>query len=174
MSGLDPANLPLINDQLTQLRRRKEHLQAELRAARAASRDSDERALRKWATERITGLADAMAGRRNEHVRRVIASYIDEIVVFPTERRGIMRLDAGLAAYEPVGPERVELRLCARLGCRSADFHVHVVLLAIVAERNGLVGALRTIEDYARHGLAPVVADADMVERLAVAVMDLE
>ena len=98
MTGLDPANLPMINDQLTQLRRRKEHLQAELRAARAASRGTDEPALRKWAAERITGLTDAVAGRRNERVRRVIASYIDEIVVYPTERRGVMRLNAGLAA----------------------------------------------------------------------------
>jgi len=119
MTGLDPANLPMINDQFTQLRRRKEHLQAELRAARAASRGTDDRALRKWAAERITGLADAVAGRRNERVRRVIASYIDEIVVYPTERRGVMRLNAGLAALvgdaplapnasdRPVGRSRV-------------------------------------------------------------------
>ena len=30
------------------------------------------------AAERITGLADAVAGRRNERVRRVIASYYRE------------------------------------------------------------------------------------------------
>jgi DNA-binding transcriptional ArsR family regulator len=64
--------------------------------------------------------------------------------------------------------------LCARLGCLSADFHIHFVLLAIIAERNGLVGALRAIADYARYSLAPVVAYADVVERFAVAVVDLE
>ena len=56
----------------------------------------------------------------------------------------------------------------------SADVHVHVVLLAIVDKRDGFVGALRAIEDNARHGLTPVVAYADVVERLTVAVVDLE
>lgn len=64
-------------------------------------------------------------------------------------------------------------------GCRawvtvSAQFDVHVVLLAVVDERDGLVGALRAIEDHACHGLVPVVAYADVMERLAVAVVDLE
>ena len=81
LTGLDPANLPLINDRLTQLRQRKEQLQRELRAAMTVGRQFDESALRRWATERITGLADAIDGRRNERVRRVLTSYVDEIIV---------------------------------------------------------------------------------------------
>jgi ABC-type lipoprotein release transport system permease subunit len=60
------------------------------------------------------------------------------------------------------------------LALLSAYFHVHVVLSAIVAERDGLVGVLRTVKDHAGHGFSPVVAYADVVERLAVAVVDLE
>jgi hypothetical protein len=85
-ANIDPANLMLLNDRLTQLRRRKEHLQRELRAARTAARGVDTKGLRKWAAERITGVADAMAGRRNEQVRRVIATYIDQIMVYPTTK----------------------------------------------------------------------------------------
>lgn len=103
MANIDPANLPLLNERLTQLRRRKEHLQADLRAAKAASRDLDEKGLRRWARERIGGLADAMAGRRNEHVRRVLGTYIDEIVINPTTKTGVMRVNAGLAALVAAG-----------------------------------------------------------------------
>ncbi|KAA0219127.1 MAG: hypothetical protein EDS66_17805 [Planctomycetota bacterium] len=83
--------------------RGKEYLQADLRAAKAASRDLDEKGLRRWARERIGGLADAMAGRRNEHVRRVLGTYIDEIVVHPTTKTGVMRVNAGLAALVAAG-----------------------------------------------------------------------
>ncbi|HED54975.1 MAG TPA: hypothetical protein ENJ00_12365 [Phycisphaerales bacterium] len=94
LSGLDPANLTLVNDRLTQLRRRKEQLQRELRAANAASRPFDEAALRRWATERISGLAEAIEGRRNERVRRVLTSYIDEIVIWPSTKTGLLRVNA--------------------------------------------------------------------------------
>ena len=97
MSGIDPANLPMLNERLTQLRRRKEHLQAELRAAKSATQDFDEKGLRRWAQERIGGLADAMAGHRNEQVRRVLAAYVGEIVIFPAMKTGVMRVNAGLA-----------------------------------------------------------------------------
>jgi hypothetical protein len=56
----------------------------------------------------------------------------------------------------------------------SADIHVHVVLLTVVEKWDGSIGALHAIEDNPRHGITPVVADADVVERLAVAVVDLE
>ncbi len=44
-----------------------------------------------------------MAGRRNEHVRRVLGTYIDEIVVHPTTKTGVMRVNAGLAALVAAG-----------------------------------------------------------------------
>ena len=95
-ASIEPANLVLLNDRLTQLRRRKEHLQRELRVAKATARGVDAKGLRKWARERITGLADAMAGRRNETVRRVLASYVDEIVIYPTTKSGELRLNPSL------------------------------------------------------------------------------
>lgn len=98
-ASIDPANLVLLNDRLTQLRRRKEHLQRELRVAKATARGVDAKGLRKWAQERITGLADAIAGRRNEQVRRVLASYVDEIVVYPSSKTGVLRVNAALAAF---------------------------------------------------------------------------
>ena len=71
------------------------------------------------------------------------------------------------------------LKSCRRAGDRgrvtvSADIHVHVVLLTVVEKWDGSIGALHAIEDNPRHGITPVVADADVVERLAVAVVDLE
>ncbi len=104
LSGLVPANLPLVNDRLTQLRHRRERLQRERRAAATVSRPFDELAIRRWATERIAGLAGAIDGRRNEHVRRVLTSYVDEIVIWPSTKTGLLRvsalapgLDGGLA-----------------------------------------------------------------------------
>ena len=98
LANIAPANLPLLNDRLTQLRRRKEHLQNEVRASKAVARDNDEKGLRRWARERISALADAMAGRRNELVRRVLASYVDEILIYPSTKKGVMRVNHGLAA----------------------------------------------------------------------------
>jgi hypothetical protein len=68
---------------------------------------------------------------------------------------------------------------CNRAGERrhvtvSADVHVHVVLLTVVEKWDGSVGALDAVEDNPRHRITAVVADADVVERLAVAVVDLE
>ena len=100
LTGLDPANLPLVNDRLTQLRRRKEQLQRERRVAKTASRPFDELAIRRWATERISGLADAIDGRRNEHVRRVLTSYVDEIVIWPSTKTGILRVNAFAAGLQ--------------------------------------------------------------------------
>ena len=68
---------------------------------------------------------------------------------------------------------------CGRAGERrrvtvSADVHVHVVLLTVVEKWDGSIGALHAIENNPRHRITPVVADADVVKRLAVAVVDLE
>ncbi|MCC6679129.1 MAG: zinc ribbon domain-containing protein [Phycisphaerales bacterium] len=96
LTGLDPANLPLINDRLSQLRRRKEHLQRQLRAAK--SDGPDEKALRKWATERIGLLAEMAAGRRDDAVRRALASYVDEITIDPATKTGVLVVNAHIAA----------------------------------------------------------------------------
>ena len=106
VNGIDPANMPLINDRLTQLRKKKEHLQRELRATKAVTTGTDRAALERWARERITGLADAASGRRNEKVRRVMASYIDEIVVWPSTKTGVLRVNAALAGLLGLAPNR--------------------------------------------------------------------
>lgn len=79
LTGTVPANLPLLNDRLTQLRRRKEHLQEQKRAAETTS--LDEKTLRKWAGERIGMLREICAGRRDEKARQVLASYVDKNVI---------------------------------------------------------------------------------------------
>jgi hypothetical protein len=56
----------------------------------------------------------------------------------------------------------------------SAYVHVHVVLSAIVDEWDVLVGALLAVEDNACYTHAAVVADGDVMECLAVAIVDLE
>ena len=93
-TNIDPANLPLLNDRLTQLRQRKEHLEREFDAARAPGGRVDEAALRQWALERIGGLADAMNGRRDETVRNVLASYVEAIEVKPSSKSGVMLVNA--------------------------------------------------------------------------------
>ena len=96
LTGLDPANLPLVNDRLTAMRKREEHIQRELRASKASANGTDDKALTRWARERIDGLVDAMAGRRNERVRRALASYIDEIVIWPGTKTGVLRVNPAL------------------------------------------------------------------------------
>ncbi len=97
--NLDPANLTLLNERLTQLRLRKECLEHELRAARQSSRGHDAGALREWAREQLAGLQDAMAGTRNDRTRDVIATYVDRITIWPSEKRGELVLNA---AAEPL------------------------------------------------------------------------
>ena len=67
---------------------------------RAAARPFDELAIRRWATERITGLADAIDGRRNERVRRVLTSYVDEIIIWPSTKTGLLRVNAFAAGLQ--------------------------------------------------------------------------
>jgi len=64
-------------------------------------------------------------------------------------------------------PEVADAVELTKLASLSAYFHVHVVLLAIIDKRDGLGGALRAIEDNARHGFTTLFAYADVVERLA-------
>ena len=90
---IDPANLPLLNDRLTQLRLRKECLEKELRAARQPDGKLDAQALRQWARTQLAGLQAAMNGTRSDQTRNVIATYVDRIVVWPSEKRGEMRLN---------------------------------------------------------------------------------
>jgi site-specific DNA recombinase len=92
--SLDPANLALLNDRLTQLRLRKEALEEELREARRATAgDQDIASMREWAKTQLAGLRDAMNGVRNDYTRNVIASYVERIVVWPSQKRGQMLLN---------------------------------------------------------------------------------
>ncbi len=91
-ASIDPANLALLNDKLTQLRLRKEHLEQELAAARLAGPSRDERTIRQWAKRQLAGLADALNGRRDDEARRVLGSYVERITVWPSTKRGEMAL----------------------------------------------------------------------------------
>ncbi len=95
ITHLDPANLALVNDKLTAFRKRKEYLQEQVRGAEATEASLDEKALRRFATERVGLLSEAMAGRRDEKVRQVMASYIDEIVIEPATKTGYLAINAG-------------------------------------------------------------------------------
>ncbi|MFQ5591168.1 MAG: recombinase family protein [Phycisphaerae bacterium] len=94
---IDPANLGLLNDRLTQLRLRKECLERELHLARKEKGHSNVDTLRTWARNQLTGLHDAMAGTRDDRTRDVIATYVDRITVWPSQRRGEMRLNPAAA-----------------------------------------------------------------------------
>ena len=92
-TSIDPANLVLLNDRLTQLRKRKETLEAELRSAERPAATYDVAALKQWARDRLAGLQQAMVGARNDRTRDVIATYVDRITIWPSEKRGEMRLN---------------------------------------------------------------------------------
>ncbi len=98
VSGVDPENVALINGKLTSLRQRKEFLQQQVRMAEASSEGFDEKALRRFATERIGLLHELMAGRRDEKARQVLASFVDEIVIEPETKTGYMAINAGFFA----------------------------------------------------------------------------
>lgn len=105
VTRLDPANLVLVNDKLTAMRVRKEWLQQQVRAAEATESSMDEKALRRFATERIGMLAEIISGRRDEKARQVIASYVDEIIIEPETKTGYMAVNAGLFGGSPDGDE---------------------------------------------------------------------
>lgn len=98
ISGLDPANLALINTQLTRLRHRREALQRELRMSKGSDARDDKAALRRWARERISRLKEMALGRRDEKARQALASFVDEVVIDPATKTGYLTLNAGVPA----------------------------------------------------------------------------
>ena len=95
-ASIDPANLALLNDRLTQLRLHEEHLEQELAAAKLAGHGRDEGEIRRWAERQLAGLADALDGRRDDETRRVLGSYVDRITLWPSTKRGEMELSDDL------------------------------------------------------------------------------
>lgn len=95
LNGLDPANVSFVNSKLSEMRQRKENLQQELR--RHESSGFDEKALRKWASERLQIFSEILAGRRDDKARNAIASYVDEIVIDPKTKTGRLVINAGAA-----------------------------------------------------------------------------
>ena len=91
--SIDPANMAMLNDRLTQLRLRKDALEEELRMARRSRGDHDPAELRHWARSQLTGLRAAMDGVRTDATREVIATYVNKIVVWPSRKRGEMHLN---------------------------------------------------------------------------------
>ena len=91
--NIDPANLAMLNDRLTQLRLRKDALEEELRMARRSRSDHAPAELREWARSQLTGLRAAMDGVRTDATREVIATYVNKIVVWPSQKRGEMHLN---------------------------------------------------------------------------------
>ncbi|MBX3387410.1 MAG: recombinase family protein [Phycisphaeraceae bacterium] len=98
ITGLDPANLALVNGQLTRMRRQKDHAAERLRTLKASDTATDESALRRFARERIGAIRDILDGRRDEQSRRAIASYVDRIEIDPATKTGVLVLNAGVAA----------------------------------------------------------------------------
>jgi len=91
--NIDPANLAMLNDRLTQLRLRKKCLEQELRTARQSSTKQDAPAMQKWARAQLAGLQAAMDGTRNDRTRDVVGTYVDRITVWPSQKRGELALN---------------------------------------------------------------------------------
>ena len=91
--NIDPANLSMLNERLTQLRLRKEHLEEEIRVAKEVKDDRTDDALRRWAREKVAGLQAAINGTRNDLARDAIAAFVDHIKVWPSEKRGELVLN---------------------------------------------------------------------------------
>ncbi len=104
-SSLDPANLAMLNDRLTQIRTRREHLEAELRSARLDERRLDADHLRRWVYRQIESLAAIIDGRRDPQLRRTMASYIDEIRIFPETKTGELILNSNIWGLIGTGDE---------------------------------------------------------------------
>ncbi len=90
---IDPANLSVLNGRLTQYRLRLECLENELQAAQRERTHPDAMSLRTWAQAQFTDLQAAMAGTRNDRTRDVVATYIDRIIIWPSQKRGELRLN---------------------------------------------------------------------------------
>jgi hypothetical protein len=126
-ASIDPANLLLLNERLTQLRQRRDSIEHDLEKARSSGTRPDEAALREWAYQRIAGLADMMNGRRDAKVRDVLVSYVERIVVTPSTKSGIRVVNAescDTCRYKK--NDRPEERSCAKLvaGARSLPVHI--------------------------------------------------
>jgi len=91
----DPANLVHRHNRHAQIRIRKELLEQELRTMKRSSRYRDAGALREWVRRRHAGLHVALAGARNDRMRAVIATYIDRIVFWPSQKCGEMVFNLG-------------------------------------------------------------------------------
>ena len=130
-ANIDPANLSLLNDRLTQLRQRKESLERELAAGGAPGGRVDEAALRQWALERIGGLADAMNGRRDETVRNVLASYVGAIKVTPSTKSGVMLINAE-ARHLPKQNDRPEGRSWVNVVAGAGFVAIHNLFLPLL------------------------------------------
>ncbi len=90
--NIDPANLSMLNDRLTQLRLRKERLEEELRTANRPVTNNDGCNMRNWARGLVERLQAAIGGVRNDSTRDAIATYVDHITVWPSRRCGEMVL----------------------------------------------------------------------------------
>ncbi len=112
--NLDPANLALLNSKLTQLRRRREHLEAELRNLRLETGGTDEEEIRRWARKRIAMFAETMDGRRDFQARQIVATYIEKIIVTPETREGEIHLN-------PLAYGELDLATLRRNGVRACD-----------------------------------------------------
>ncbi|MBN1554590.1 MAG: recombinase zinc beta ribbon domain-containing protein [Phycisphaerae bacterium] len=118
-SSLDPANLALLNDRLTQLRKRREQLEADLRTVRLDERELNADQLAQWAYQQAECLAGILNGRRDPMMRQVIASYVDEIRIYPETKTGDLVVNGNLCGLvdangNPLNDnDRPEGRSCA-------------------------------------------------------------
>lgn len=90
--NIEPANLAILNNRLTQLRVRKDALEEELRLAKQLTVDHDAEDAMRWARSQLLGLRAALDGERNDRTRDVIATYVDHITIWPSKKRGEMVL----------------------------------------------------------------------------------
>ena len=119
--NVDPANIGLLNDRRTQLRLRKEHLEQELRTVEQSEAKRDEKALRKWAREKLAGLRDAQDGRRDDWTRDALGAFVEQITVWPSKRRGEVKLTP-FAVGLWKRSDRPERRSCGyRIGAKGFE-----------------------------------------------------
>ncbi|MEN6385900.1 MAG: recombinase family protein, partial [Phycisphaerales bacterium] len=90
---IDPANLPMLNDRLTQLRLRKEYLQNEENMTKNENQTIDKESIRKWAKDMIVGLENAIEGQRDEAIRKIMSRYIEKIKIWPSNKTGELILN---------------------------------------------------------------------------------
>ena len=84
-----------------------------LDALSVGNRHLDEQELHRWAHDRIKGLADTIDGRRDEKMRQVLACYVEEVVVKPSNKTGYMALNPATFALPENEHDRSDERSCA-------------------------------------------------------------